>query len=201
VSPRPPTVAPPGAEQGERSPSAPPITEITSGMSLIAIEAALAELTAWRREAERKIARLEAELADVRSANVTAAAKLDPAPAPVAPMPQFHAPKEPAPPWAPSPFAAVVPVAGASAPVVAAVVEAPAAPVAPAPPIEAPPHVVSIRAASRPQYDLDMRPGESIDLPSGLDGSRRKKVLGWMVVLMILGGMATLIISALASQR
>ncbi len=63
--------------------------------------------------------------------------------------------------------------------------------VAPTQPFEAP----------RRQYDLELRPGETIDLPTGLDGGRRKKVLGWLVMLAILGGMAALIVSALASQR
>jgi hypothetical protein len=54
---------------------------------------------------------------------------------------------------------------------------------------------------ARHMYDMSMRPGESIELPSALDGGRRKKVIGWLVVVIILGGMASLVISALASQR
>ena len=212
----------------DASPSSPALTEVTAGMSTIAIEAALAELTAWRREAERKIARLEAEVADLSGNDI--ATKVDAIPgvafaAGAIPSPshaQAHAKEGPAP-WAPA--AAVAVAAPAPVPVAPLVHAVPIAAHTPHPAVAPPPAPSSAPALAavpiavgsapvvhqaqhapafrevRPQYDLTMKPGESIDLPSGLDGGRRKKTMGMIAALLLIAGMAALVISALASQR
>jgi hypothetical protein len=204
-------------------------------MSTIAIEAALAELTAWRREAERKIARLEAEVADL-GGGTDMATKVDAIPgvafaAGALPAPSHALAKDGHAPWAPAApatFAAPVPVpvaplvhavpipaptphpavapppapssASALEAVPIAVASAPA-PVAHPPPAPPAPHQAPAFREVRPQYDLTMKPGESVDLPSGLDGGRRKKRMGMIAAFLLVAGMAVLVISALASQR
>jgi hypothetical protein len=51
------------------------------------------------------------------------------------------------------------------------------------------------------QFDLQMKPGEYVDLPNALDGGRRKRLVGWLFIALILLGMAALVASSLASQR
>ena len=63
------------------------------------------------------------------------------------------------------------------------------------PPIQARPPTV------RPQYDLEMRPGESVDIPDEFNAGRKKRLMGWILGLALVLGMAALIITALASQR
>jgi len=60
---------------------------------------------------------------------------------------------------------------------------------------------IARRVEPRQQFDLEMRPGELLDMPSELDGSKRKRVLVGFLMFMMLAGMATLVIAALASQR
>jgi hypothetical protein len=210
-------------------------------MSQIAMEAALAELAAWRRETERKLARLEAEVSQLKTngalqalhtgpptldlSAITAVAVTPYAPQAAPPAAPPQPIKEPTPPWAvpapavaapvahapplpaphppavahPPPHASPAPVAAAPQPV-----PQPAPPVAAPTPAAAPPAVVSIQPRVpevRHQYKLELEPGETFDMPSGLDGGRRKRVLSSLVVMLIVSGMAALIISALASQR
>ncbi len=252
VSPRPPNVAPTSEPQDPLEPSSPALNDTSSGMSAIAMEAALAEMTAWRRDAERKIAQLEAEVLQLRATqafhalhagpptlDLSAVTAVNASPLPKQPV------KEPLPPWAvgapaahvapvmaPAPVAQVRPASPAP-PQVQAYTPAPAqlapTPVAPpaaptpiapsvvpyvdaqfAPPTVAPspPQVYSIQPRQAapsysqvPQYDLEMKPGDSFDMPTGLDGSRRKRRLVGFVVMVIVTGMAAMIIAALASQR
>jgi hypothetical protein len=166
-------------------------------MSPIAMEAALAELGAWRREAERKIARLEGELVQLRALGASA-----PIPAAVPTVPRELARDQSRDPTAPilpefQPLRDIPPAWATPAATATAADSPPAATPAPA----AAPASITPRVQPRPQYDLTMKPGESIDLPSGLDGGRRQKTMGWLVVLAIIIVMGGLVISALASQR
>jgi hypothetical protein len=167
----------------------------------VAVEAALAEFGAWRRDADRKIAKLESELTELRGIRAlhTGPPTLDlssmtPAASTVAPMKEAFVPWTPAaaaaPAASPAPVAvpaAVVPSAPPSAPAVAPDVTSVLAP--------------AVRVGSPVHYELEFRPGERVDLPDGLDGSRRKRLLGWLVSTFIVGGLAALVIAALASQR
>jgi hypothetical protein len=166
-------------------------------MAPIAIEAALAELGTWRRDAERKIARLEAEVAELQAAPRAPA---------VAPSP----PKEPLPPWAHTPLApAVAPVvipAAAATPASLAATDPAYGPTDPIPIVnarEAPtmPPSHPPRSVHAVHYDLDLRPGETFDLPSQLDAGRRKRMLGWLALLLIVGGMIALVAASAVSQR
>ncbi len=169
-------------------------------MAPIAIEAALAELGTWRREAERKIARLEAEVAELQTAPRAAAPG-------VAPGAQRD--REPLP-WAHTPLApAVAPVgvpAVAATPVSLTATDPAYGPTDPIPIVnvrEAPtmPPSLAPRSVHAVYYDLDLRPGESVDLPSQLDAGRRKRMLGWLALLLIVGGMIALVAASAVSQR
>ena len=177
VSPRPPPVVPTPAvpEPIESAPGPGATTEVNAPMPHIAIEAALADLVAWRREAEKKIVHLEAELAHLRRIS-----------SPVQPTLDLSLMSESEPPSAP--FPVIHPLAAEIAP-------------APTVPVTALHLVSAARPAPRQQFDLEMRPGEYFDLPTGLDGERRKRMIAWFVVLVIVAGMAGLVISALASQN
>jgi hypothetical protein len=74
-----------------------------------------------------------------------------------------------------------------------------AAPWGAGPPAWAPP--AASRARPARQYDLDLKPGEIIDIPSALNAGHKKRLLGWLVAIVILGGLGALILSALASNR
>jgi hypothetical protein len=173
-------------------------TEITGSMSGLALESTLADMVAWRRDAERKLAYLESELQQLRrGAAGPSASKIDLERAPTGPLfPEFDPGNEhPAAPWSPPVVAPTPPVASAASPYVAelATVGAP----------EAAPAFVPLarRVEPRPQYDLEMKPGEYLDLPNELDGSKRKRLLAGFVLFVIVAGMAALIITALVSQR
>ncbi len=204
-------------------------------MPQIAIEAKLADFTAWRRDADRKISRLEGEIADLRTnlavalaaqaanTGVAGATKVDRSRDETAPiLPEFKALAENPAVWS-TVAAGLAPAAAITAPVLHAAGSAlgadssPTPAVAPAPGkvpspsspsvVVAPdsaPRVVAIASTARlphVQYDLQMRPGESIDLPGALDGERRKRMVGWLFLALVVVAMAALVISSLASQR
>jgi hypothetical protein len=196
ISPRPPAAAmnaAASADVREPSPSAPAVTETIATMPQIAVEAALAELTAWRREAERKISRLENEIAQLRSA--AARSPLPPAVSPLpdrsrdptaAILPEFQSLRDSPAVWA-TPAAALAPIAApALAPVLA----------------EAPPRALSVapRLEPRQHFDLEMKPGEYFDLPSELRGGRQKRV-AWFLAVLILFVVGTLVVSSMVSNR
>jgi hypothetical protein len=170
-------------------------------MSRLALESTLADMVAWRRDADRKLAYLESELQLLRrGAAAPVAPTVDLERAPTGPLfPEFDPGKEQAviasPPWSPPLVASAPHVAPAASTYVveSAAIASP----------EAAPRVVSIarRVEPRPQYDLEMKPGEYFDLPNELDGSKRKRLLVGFMMFVILAGMAALVITALASQR
>jgi hypothetical protein len=190
-------------------------------MPQIAVEAKLADFTAWRRDAERRLARLESEVVELRGALATATAsaavngsahRLDRSRDETSPiLPEFKALAENPAVWssvaaglAPTVAAATVPAqAVATSPAISTQDASPNVIIAEdSRPVEAPPRVVSVATrAPRVQFDLQMKPGEYVDLPNALDGGRRKRLVGWLFIALILLGMAALVASSLASQR
>jgi hypothetical protein len=174
-------------------------TELAGGTARGAIESTIVEMIAWRREAEKRIAYLETEILHLRRGGTGAGPSL---PGPdlhrdqTAPLfPEFDpAPAAAAAPWAPAPLVSAQPKA---APAPAPEVGASIVPVR----VSASMMPIVRRVEPRPQYDLEMRPGEFLDLPDELDGSKKKKYLVGFLLFLILGGMSALIITALASQR
>lgn len=170
------------------------VTAVTSPMSRLALESTMADMIAWRRDAEKKLAYLESELAHLRqTAASPAGTKPDLHRDPTAPLfPEFASLQETPAVWGGSASIAPAPSV-APAPVASPAVAPPAAAVA----------IVSIarRAEPRQHFDLEMRPGEFLDMPSELDGGKRKRLLVGFLMFVLLAGMATLIITALASQR
>jgi hypothetical protein len=176
------------------------VTAVTSPMSRLALESTMADMVAWRRDAEKKLAYLESELVQLRhtAANLTAP-KPDLHRDPTAPLfPEFASLQETPAAWGGN---------ASIAPAFSAVPTPLAAPAAASPAVASPaatsPAVVSIarRAEPRQHFDLEMRPGEFLDMPSELDGSKRKRLLVGFLMFVLLAGMATLVITALASQR
>lgn len=152
------------------------MTQVNAPMSPLALEASVADLVAWRHETERKIAQLEAEIMQLRAHGPSPTMDLGTA------RDFAHATPSPATPFQPR----------------EGVHEA----VTPAVPHVDNPRVFSIvaRPPSHPQYDLEMRPGETVVLPDELDGGRKKSFVRWLFVLLILGGLGALIAAAVASQ-
>jgi hypothetical protein len=168
------------------------VTAVTSAMSRLQLESTMADMVAWRREAEKKLAYLESELVQLRRSAAS------PAASPPVARPDLH--RDPTAPLFPE-FATLQETRAAWDGAASIAPAAPAPSVAHAP--AAVPAVVSIarRVEPRQHFDLEMRPGEFLDMPSELDGSKRKRVLVGFLMFMMLAGMATLVISALASQR
>ena len=182
-SPRPPNVS---ADARDRGASSPDLGATASGMSSVAIEAALAELTAWRREAERKIARLESELTQLTQARAAAPASPLGAASPVSPPSPFgplgavgqasavspvspsppkvdfaHAPTAPLPQFRGVKESAIAPLAPAFAPMPQAPEPVsptmPLLPSAPPPPPQPVPQVLSIAPRVQPAvYHYDL---------------------------------------------
>lgn len=177
----------------------------------LTLESAMADMVAWRRDAEKKLAYLESELAQLRLRAVTAVSAGAPKPDlqrdPTAPLfPEFSALNEAR--AATSGATSGATFGATSGAISGAILGAPAS-LTPSPtaasitPAYTQPSVVSIarRVEARPQYDLEMRPGEHLDIPSELDGGKRKRFLVGFLMLVLVAGMATLVITALASQR
>jgi hypothetical protein len=184
ASPRPPPViATP--EAPEAAASGP--TEVSRPLPQIAVEAALADLMAFRREADRKISQLEAEV--LRLGALTQQRVGEPTREMVALQPSML------PVWETSRAAAVAPAAVAAA----AVEPAPSlGPVYAA--AEGPAGIAVVSVKAHEPMDLHVRPGDLHDLPSALDGSRRKRSVVMFVVFLLVVGMGALIYAALASQ-
>jgi hypothetical protein len=172
---------------------------VNEATAVVGLHAVVAELVAWRHEAESTIARLEAEVAQLRLAR-------DPT-GPV--LPEFKELEKLQSGWtAPAPSAPSAPEAGAaaaprSAPVAVSPAASPPATAAPvigwAPPAAVPVAKPAPRAFR--QYDLEMKPGESIDIPGSMNAGRKKRLLGWLVLVVFAGGLIALVVAALASQR
>jgi len=186
ISPRAPAVAPNDSSDDD----SPGPTEVTRTTPQVAVEAALADFSAWRREAERKISQLEAEV--LRLGSLTHRA-----PEPTRELPAFQPAVVAAPavvlPAHELPRPSALPMWSQGATQAAAPTPVPNVAVSHVP------AVVSIRPREEP-LELQARPGELYDLPSALDGGRRKRLIVTLVVLILVIGMGALIFAAVASQ-
>jgi hypothetical protein len=145
-------------------------------MAPVAVEAMLTDVQARLREADRRISQLEAEVLRIGSLTMRA-------PAPTAPMLPALTSEVPWPSLTPVP-----PAVGAVTPIVPSVTAA--ASVAP---------VRSYVPQTAPM-ELYASPGELDDIPSALNGGRRKRIFGWFVTIVLVLGLGALVVAAIASQ-
>ncbi len=151
--------------------------EAMRGAIRIAVERAMSSALAWRRETEARIARAEADLSTLRAAEqarLIAAARA----------------------------AEEATVVNARAPEVLRAAAPPPLPMQPTPMPPAAPSVamyssipvrVSLPSIEDVPFDIDM-------LPDALNGGRRKRAIAWGVLLLLLLGLGTLVVLAIASQ-
>jgi hypothetical protein len=176
ASPHPPVVAPAVGTAAARRDAPPSTPSVGEGgrFSQATIENALVELTAWRREVDRRLGQIEAVLGRLhaeRGAGGQARAERTSEDVPVE-------------------WSASAPAQGGAYP-------------AAGPAWGAAPQRAQAKPAALPvrQYDLTMKPGESIDIPSSLNAGRKKRVFGWLFVILIVGAVGGLMISAVLSNR
>lgn len=152
-------------------------------MSQTALENALVELTAWRRDMDRRFAQVEAVVGQLYAArNAGGQARGE-----------YRASDDVPVNWSAPPPA---PGSGAGA-------AFPAAGPAWGPSPQQAPQPAPAKPAALPvrHYDLTIKPGESIDIPSALNAGRKKRVFGWLFAIVVLGALTALAISAMMSNR
>lgn len=173
-SPHPPVVAATvgtAASRREAPPSSP--TGPDSGrFSQSMIENALVELTTWRREVDRRLGQIETVVAQLHAARHAGGQGKVSEDVPV----EWSAPP-------PAPAGAAFPAAG------------------PAWGLSGQPAQPKPAVRKVPQYDLTIKPGETIDIPGALNSARRKKLFGWLFVIFIVAGVGGLLIAAVMSNR
>jgi len=184
-----------------------------------AVDQALATVRAGQRELESRLVRLEAALRDLQLSDQARAATFSSTVGvqhPAVPPVRAHLPTLPM--GAPLPAAgnvtAVMPAMAAPVPSPAAAPVPPAAPLVAAPPASpvvvatpqapaaAPAYVVRAPVPTyTPQYTThDDEPFDMSMLPGGLDGRRRKRVIGFVALALLVVGVGGLAVMAIASQ-